>query len=56
MNYWCDFIGFFLPNKFLVGYGLDYNEYCREMKHICAISQFGVEKYENLKPGQFKDP
>ena len=37
-NYWCDFIGFYIPNKFILGYGMDYNEYCRDLRHICCIS------------------
>jgi len=29
-----DYVGFEVPNKFLVGYGLDYNGYGRNFKHI----------------------
>jgi len=41
-----DYVGFEIPNKFVVGYALDYNEYFRDLMHICVISQNGVEKYK----------
>ena len=44
-NYYCDYIAFFIPIIFVIGYGLDYNEYVRDMRHICSISKFGIEKY-----------
>jgi hypoxanthine phosphoribosyltransferase len=41
-----DYVGFEIPNKFVVGYALDYNEYFRDLMHICVISQNGIEKYQ----------
>jgi len=32
-----DFVGFKIPNKFVVGYGLDYNELFRELPYIAYI-------------------
>merc|ERR1712062_49895 len=37
-----DYIGFEIPDKFLIGYGLDYNEHFRDLSHICTISQNGI--------------
>ncbi len=33
-----DYIGFTVPDKFVVGYGLDYKEKYRELKDICIFS------------------
>lgn len=40
-----DFIGFSVPNQFIVGCGMDYNERLRDLEHIAVISSEGVEKY-----------
>ncbi len=33
-----DYIGFTIPNEFVVGYGLDYNERFRNLKDVCILS------------------
>jgi hypoxanthine phosphoribosyltransferase len=38
-----DFIGFSIPNEFIVGYGLDYNEKFRDMRHIAILNQDGID-------------
>jgi len=35
--------GFSIPDHFIVGYGLDYNELYRDVKDIWVISQFGID-------------
>ncbi|XP_062067454.1 phosphoribosyltransferase domain-containing protein 1 isoform X1 [Lepus europaeus] len=40
-----NYVGFEIPNLFVVGYALDYNEYFRDLNHICVISEHGKEKY-----------
>jgi hypoxanthine phosphoribosyltransferase len=32
-----DYVGFKIPDKFVVGYGLDYAEDYRNLKHICVL-------------------
>ncbi|KAM3860656.1 phosphoribosyltransferase domain-containing protein 1-like [Diretmus argenteus] len=41
-----DYVGFEIPNRFVVGYALDYNEYFRDLNHICVISEIGKMKYK----------
>lgn len=33
-----DYIGFTIPNEFIVGYGLDYNEKYRNLPEICVLA------------------
>jgi hypoxanthine phosphoribosyltransferase len=46
INYWGDYLGFFIPRKFVIGYGMDYNEYFRDMQHLCSIAPSAIEKYK----------
>ncbi|XP_064455845.1 hypoxanthine-guanine phosphoribosyltransferase-like [Ornithodoros turicata] len=40
-----DYVGFEIPDKFVVGYALDYNEYFRDLSHVCVMSQEAKKKY-----------
>lgn len=40
-----DFVGFSIPDAFVVGYCLDYNERFRDLEHICVISDKGMKKH-----------
>ncbi|ORZ20928.1 phosphoribosyltransferase-like protein [Lobosporangium transversale] len=40
-----EYVGFAIPNAFVVGYALDYNEYFRDLDHICVINDHGKMKY-----------
>jgi len=45
-----DFVGFSVPDEFVIGYCLDYNDAFRDMNHICVISGTGIEKYKDGVP------
>ncbi|KAK9979669.1 hypothetical protein ABG768_013088 [Culter alburnus] len=45
-GYLPDYVGFEISNRFVVGYALDYNEYFRDLNHICVISDRGKQKYK----------
>ncbi|XP_077160529.1 phosphoribosyltransferase domain-containing protein 1 isoform X1 [Paroedura picta] len=40
-----DYYGFEIPNLFVVGYALDYNEHFRDLNHLCVINNHGKAKY-----------
>ncbi|MEN3046014.1 MAG: hypoxanthine phosphoribosyltransferase [Candidatus Hydrothermales bacterium] len=40
-----DIVGFKVPNKFLVGYGLDYNEKFRYFKNVYGLDEEEIIKY-----------
>jgi hypoxanthine phosphoribosyltransferase len=44
-NYVPDHVGFSIPDLFVVGYGLDYNETFRDLQHIAVINDTGKTKY-----------
>lgn len=33
----CDYVGFDIPDEFVVGYGLDYDDYYRNLPSICTL-------------------
>ena len=37
------YVGFSIPNHFIIGYGLDYNELYRDLKDIWVISKQGID-------------
>ena len=39
-----DYVGFEIPNAFVVGYGLDYNEYYRNLPYVGVLSPEVYEK------------
>lgn len=50
-TYNVDFSGFIIPDYFVIGYGLDYNEQYRGLKHIVVLNDKGINhgKKENLE-------
>lgn len=41
-----NYIGFKIPNVFIVGYGLDYNEHYRNLPYIGILNDAGIQKYQ----------
>nr|XP_060150218.1 hypoxanthine-guanine phosphoribosyltransferase-like [Globicephala melas] len=46
VGYRPDFVGFEIPDKFVVGYALDYNKYFRDLNRVCVISDTGKATYK----------
>lgn len=44
-SYRPDYIGFEVENKFIIGYGIDYNEVFRDLDHVCVINNRGIEAF-----------
>mmetsp|Transcript_10251 Transcript_10251/g.35833 ORF Transcript_10251/g.35833 Transcript_10251/m.35833 type:complete len:247 (-) Transcript_10251:162-902(-) len=40
-----DYVGFDVPDAFLVGYNMDFNEAFRDMRHLCVINKAGHSKF-----------
>jgi len=40
-----DYVGFDIPNEFVVGYGLDYNERYRNIPYIGVLNEDGIRRY-----------
>ncbi|KAG9509993.1 Hypoxanthine-guanine phosphoribosyltransferase [Fragariocoptes setiger] len=50
-NYRPHYIGIEVPDLFIVGCNLDYNDYFRDLQHVCVISQTGKNKYRKSGKG-----
>jgi hypoxanthine phosphoribosyltransferase len=37
----CDFVGFSVPDDFIVGYHMDYNDYFTDLAHLCSLNELG---------------
>lgn len=43
-----DFVGFSIPDGFVVGYSLDYNEIFRDLDHLCLVNEEGIKKFKDV--------
>ena len=41
-----EFVAFLIPDKFVIGYGMDFNQYFRDIPHLCIISKAGIAKFK----------
>eukprot|EP01031_Cornospumella_fuschlensis_P037966 gene37966-46124_t len=44
--YKADMVGFSIPDLFVVGYGMDFNEAFRDLRHLAVINKAGYEKFK----------
>jgi hypoxanthine-guanine phosphoribosyltransferase len=40
-----DYVGFDIPNEFVVGYGLDYNEQYRNLPYIGVLKEEAIKRH-----------
>ncbi|ORX88281.1 hypoxanthine-guanine phosphoribosyltransferase-like protein [Anaeromyces robustus] len=40
-----DYVGFSIPDEFIVGYALDYNEHYRDLDHVCIINDEAKKRF-----------
>jgi len=45
IGYVPDYVGFEVPDKFIVGCAFDYNEHFRDLNHVCVINDFGKSHF-----------
>lgn len=42
-----DYLCFLIPNEFVIGFGLDFNDQFRQLNHLCVISKEGIDKFKS---------
>lgn len=47
-----DFIGFDIPNEFVVGYGLDYEDLYRNLPYLASLDEEDLAKHHEMTTGQ----
>ena len=46
-NYEIKYLGFLIPDSFVIGFGMDYNEEFRQLNHLCVINKEGIQKFKS---------
>jgi len=41
-----EYIGFSLPDQWIIGYHIDYNDYFRDISHICVLNDQGKDRFK----------
>ncbi len=50
-GYLPDYLGFEVPDRFVVGHGFDYNDNFRDMLHVCVINKHGLARFRQRAVG-----
>ena len=45
-DYEVNYLGFLIPDLFVIGFGLDYNEQFRQLNHLVTINQEGIDTFK----------
>jgi hypoxanthine phosphoribosyltransferase len=45
IDYEVEYLGFLIPDLFVIGFGLDYNEQFRQLNHLVTINQNGIDTF-----------
>jgi hypoxanthine phosphoribosyltransferase len=46
IDYEVEYLGFLIPDLFVIGFGLDYNEQFRQLNHLVTINQKGIDAFK----------
>ena len=41
-----NYVAFYVPDVFVVGYGMDINENLRDLRHLCVMNETGINKFK----------
>lgn len=44
-GYFADYIGFTIPNVWVVGFGTDYNQHFRDIAHLVTLNKHGIDYF-----------
>ncbi|TGZ73260.1 hypothetical protein CRM22_001618 [Opisthorchis felineus] len=45
VSFYPDYVGFEVPDRFIVGYSIDYSDHFRELPHICVVNDQGKKQF-----------
>ncbi len=48
----CRYVGFEIPNRFAIGYGLDYGERYRSLPYVAALDEIEAPRAARLTPSR----
>lgn len=51
VDFRCDFVGFEIPDEFVVGYGLDYQDHYRNLPYVAALEESDLARWRTHSAG-----